>query len=224
MNVVSFIVERRDSIIAVTVSLLLHLILFVQLSANADSSQAQAPQLSTRVSLNLMPPPQQPPQPVEAEQPRPKPKPKAVPKPKPEPKTEPKTKKKPPEKVEEIKPEPEVVPEQAVATKVAEQIQRETGNDNAPIKKEYLKNLLTHIEGHKYYPSSARRRGMEANIEVSFELLSNGTFRDLKTSGGPLILRKAAEQAITKALPFEMPPPEVNSPLYVSYVMQFELK
>lgn len=218
MNVVSLIVERRDSIIAVTVSLLLHLILFVQLSANANSSQAQAPQLSTRVSLNLMPPPQQPPQPVKAEQPKPKPKPKL------EPKATPKVKEKPPEKVEEIKPEPELVPEQVVATKVAEQIQRENGNDNATIKKEYLKNLLTHIEGHKYYPSSARRRGMEGNIEVSFELLSNGTFRDLKTSGGPLILRKAAEQAITKALPFEMPPPEVNCPIYVSYVMQFELR
>lgn len=215
MNVVIFILERRDTIIAVTVSLLLHLIFFLQLSANANSSQAQAPQLSTRVSLNLMPPPQQPPQLVQPEQPKPKPKPR--------PKTEPKTKEKPPEKVEEIKPEPEVVQEQAVATKVSEQIQRETGKNNAPIKKEYLKNLLTHIEGHKYYPSSARRRGMEANIEVSFQLLSNGNLRDLNTSGGPLILRKAAEQAITKALPFKVPPSEVNCPIYVSYVMQFEL-
>lgn len=215
MNMVIFILERRDTIIAVTVSLLLHLIFFLQLSANANSSQAQAPQLSTRVSLNLMPPPQQPPQLVQPEQPKPKPKPR--------PKTEPKTKEKPPEKVEEIKPEPEVVQEQAVATKVSEQIQRETGKNNAPIKKEYLKNLLTHIEGHKYYPSSARRRGMEANIEVSFQLLSNGNLRDLNTSGGPLILRKAAEQAITKALPFKVPPSEVNCPIYVSYVMQFEL-
>lgn len=215
MNMVIFILERRDTIIAVTVSLLLHLIFFLQLSANANSSQAQAPQLSTRVSLNLMPPPQQPPQLVQPEQPKPKPKPR--------PKTEPKTKEKPPEKVEEIKHEPEVVQEQAVATKVSEQIQRETGKNNAPIKKEYLKNLLTHIEGHKYYPSSARRRGMEANIEVSFQLLSNGNLRDLNTSGGPLILRKAAEQAITKALPFKVPPSEVNCPIYVSYVMQFEL-
>ncbi len=217
MNMVIFILERRDTIIAVTISLLLHLIFFLQLSANANSSQAQAPQLSTRVSLNLMPPPQQPPQLVQPEQPKPKPK------PKPRPKTESKTKEKPPEKVEEIKPEPEVVQEQAVATKVSEQIQRETGKNNAPIKKEYLKNLLTHIEGHKYYPSSARRRGMEANIEVSFQLLSNGNLRDLNTSGGPLILRKAAEQAITKALPFKVPPSEVNCPIYVSYVMQFEL-
>lgn len=215
MNVVNFIVEHRDSIIAVTVSLLLHTILFVQLSDNANSTQA--PELSTRVSLNLMPPPQQPPQPVEAEQPKPKPKPKL------EPKTEPKAKEKP-EKVEEIKPEPEVVPEQAVATKVAEQIQRGPRKDNASIKKEYLKNLLTHIEGHKYYPSSARRRGMEGNIEVSFELLRDGTISELKTSGGPKILRKAAEQAITKALPFEIPPPELNCPLYMSYIMQFELQ
>ncbi|MDT8453344.1 MAG: TonB family protein [Gammaproteobacteria bacterium] len=208
--------ERRDSIIALTVSLLLHLILFVQLTANANNSQAQAPQLSTRVSLNLMPPPQQPPQPVKAEQPKPKPK--------LEPKTEPKAKEKPPKKVEAIKPEPKVVPEQAVATKVAEQIQRETGKDNAAIKKEYLKNLLTHVEGNKYYPSSARRRGMEANIEVSFILLRDGTISKLKISGGPKILRNAAEQAITKTLPFEMPPSEVNCPLSMSYVMQFELQ
>jgi protein TonB len=216
MNVVNYIVEHRDSIIAVTVSLLLHTILFVQFSDNANSSQA--PELSTRVSLNLMPTSQQPPQSVEAEQPKPKPKPKL------EPKTEPKEKEKPPEKVEEIKPEPEVVPEQAVATNVAEQIQRGPRNDNAVIKKEYLKNLLTHIEGHKYYPRSARRRGMEANIKVSFELLHYCTISELKTSGGPKILRKAAERAITKALPFEIPSPEINCPLSMSYVMQFELR
>lgn len=218
MSIINVFVEQRDNIIAITLSLLLHLALFVQFSDSANSSQAQAPQLSTRVSLNLMPPPQQPPQPVEAEQPKPKPK------PKPEPKIEPRAKEKPPEKVKEIKPEPEVVPEQAAATKVDEEIQRGPGKEAAPARKEYLNTLLTHIEGHKYYPHSARRRGIEGSIEISFELLSNGSINDLKASGGPLILRKAAEQAVTKALPFKVPPPEVNCPLYVSYVMQFELQ
>lgn len=218
MSIINVFVEQRDNIIAITLSLILHLTLFVQFSDNANSSQAQAPQLSTRVSLNLMPPPQQPPQPVEAEQPKPKPK------PKPEPKIEPRKKEKPPEKIEEIKPVPEVVPEQAAATKVDEQIQRGPGKEAAPIRKKYLNTLLTYIEGYKFYPRSARSRGIEGSIEISFELLSNGTINDLKASGGPLVLRKAAEQAVTKALPFETPPPEVNCPIYVSYVMQFELQ
>lgn len=196
---------------AIAVSVLLHLILFVQLTDTAMSSQAQAPNFSTRISLNLMQPVKQPPQLVKADMPPPEPVRK--------PKAESKLKKKP----EVIKTESPVIPELAVASKVAEQVQRGQAHDAAPIRKHYLSNLLTHIEGHKYYPQSARNRGIKGSIEVSFELLNNGEISDLKASGGPMILRKAAEQAIASALPFPTPPSEVNCPLQVSYAMLFEL-
>ncbi len=205
--------EQGISVTAIAVSVLLHLILFVQLTDNAISSQAQAPNFSTRVSLNLLPPPKQPPQLVKADVPPPEPvrKPEPVPTPKPVPK---------PEIIEEVS---AVIPEQAVASKVTQQIQHGQVNDSALIKNHYLNNLLIYIEGHKYYPKSARKRGINGSIEVSFELLKNGEINDLKASGGPMILRKAAEQAIVSALPFPVPPAEVNCPLQVSYAMQFQL-
>lgn len=196
---------------AIAVSVLLHLILFVQLTDTAMSSQAQAPNFSTRISLNLMQPVKQPPQLVKADMPPPKPV------------HKPKSKSKPKKKPEVIKTESPVIPELAAASNVAEQIQHGQINDAAPIRKHYLNNLLTYIEGHKYYPQSARNRGIKGSIEVSFELLNNGEISDLKASGGPLILRKAAEQAIASALPFPTPPSEVNCPLQVSYAMLFEL-
>ena len=207
--------EQGISVTAIAVSVLLHLILFVQLTDTSLSSQAQAPNFSTKVSLNLLPPPKQPPQLVKADVPPPEPvrKPEPVPKPKPVPKPE-------PEIIEEVS---AVIPEQAVASKVTQQIQHGQVNDSALIKNHYLNNLLTYIEGHKSYQKSARKRGINGIIEVSFELLNNGEINDLKSSGGPMILRKATEQAIVSALPFPLPPAEVNCPLQVSYVMQFQL-
>lgn len=224
MSIINVFIEQRDNIMAIMLSLLLHLVVFVQFSDNANSSQAQAPQLSTRVSLNLLPPAQQPQQPVEAERPKYEPVSRPKPKPIPKQKNELKPKERAPEKIEQLKPGPEVVPEQTAATKVEEKIHRGPDKDAALIRKTYLSKLLTYIEGHKYYPRTARRRGIEGNIEVTFELLCDGTISELKTSGGLKILRKSAEQSITKALPFETPPSEVDCPLQVSYIMQFELQ
>ena len=198
---------------AIVVSVSLHLILFVQLTDYAVSSQAQAPNFSTKISLNLMPAQKQPSQLVKADIPPPMPK----TKPKPKPVSKPQVK---PEIIKEVA---AIIPEQAVASKVDEQIQRGQADDAAPIRKHYLNNLLTYIEGHKYYPQSARKRGINGSIDVSFELLNNGEINGLKASGGPMVLRKAAEQAIANALPFPVPPAEVNCPLQVSYAMQFQL-
>jgi len=203
--------EQSINTSAIVISVLLHLIFFVQLTDYAASSQAQAPNFSTKISLNLLPPAKQPPQLVKADIPPPKPVKKSKPVSKPQAK---------PEIIKEVA---AVIPEQAAASKQAEQVQHGQQDVSAPIRKNYLNNLLTYIEGHKYYPQSARKRGINGSIEVSFELLNNGEINDLKASGGPMVLRKAAEQAIAKALPFPIPPAEVNCPLQVSYAMQFQL-
>ena len=206
--------DQGVNTIAIVVSVLLHSILFLQLTDYAASSQAQAPNFSTKISLNLMPAQKQPAQLIKAEiPPPPLPKPKPKPKPISTPQAQP----------EIIKQVAAIIPELAVASKVAEQVQRGQVDDAAPIRKHYLNNLLTYIEGHKYYPQSARKRGINGSIDVSFELLHNGEINDLKASGGPMILRRAAEQAIANALPFPLPPDEVNCPLQVSYAMQFQL-
>ncbi|MDH5711504.1 MAG: TonB family protein [Gammaproteobacteria bacterium] len=207
----SLTTEQGVNTVAIAVSVLLHSILFVQLTDPDINSQAQAPNFSTKISLNLMPPQDLLPQLVKAD----------IPTPKPELKQKPVVKPDVVSKAVEVA--AAVVPEQAVASKVAEEVQHGHLDDAAPIRKHYLNNLLTHIEGHKYYPQSARNRGINGSIEVSFELLSNGEISDLKAVGGPMVLRNAAKQAIESALPFPVPPEEVNCPLQVSYAMQFQL-
>ena len=203
--------EQGINTTAIALSLLLHSILFVQLTGPVINSQAQAPNFSTKISLNLIPQAEQPPQLVKADIALPKPEPELKPVSKPE---------AIPRAVEEIA---AFIPEQAVATKVDEQVQHGQQDNAAPIRKHYLNNLLTHIEGHKYYPQSARNRGVNGSIEVSFELLDNGEINALTAVGGPMVLRNAAKQAIENALPFPVPPEEVNCPLQVSYAMQFQL-
>lgn len=212
--------ENRNYVTAVTVSLFLHLFIFVQFMNNGLNSSAQAPEYAPRMNVNLLPPPVKKPQLIKPETPpvksKPKPKPKKIHKPKPTIKPVAKPEPRP-------EPAPAVVQERAVAPRVAPVVQRETENRTRIVKEHYLSNLLTYIEGHKYYPRAARHRGIEGSINVSFQLLNNGNISGLKTNGGPLILRKAAEQAIAKALPFPTPPTEVDCPLQVSYAMQFHL-
>ena len=48
--------------------------------------------------------------------------------------------------------------------------------------KVYMQQLLAHIENRKYYPRSARSRGIEGSVLVSFELLADGNIKLLKVS------------------------------------------
>ena len=184
-------------------SLLVHAALFVQFTSMQVSSQAQAPEKDTRISLNLLSP--QKPQQEAQEIPEP-------PKPKPERQHAAK-----PTKIQQVQ------PEQAVAPKQAKEVQRQDADPVAE-RERFLARLLTHIEGYKYYPRTARQRGIEGSIRVTFRLLPDGNIRDLTTDGGPLILRSAAKGAVNKAVPLPACPPEVDCPMVVSYAMQFQLR
>jgi protein TonB len=48
----------------------------------------------------------------------------------------------------------------------------------------YLLRLLAHIDNHKFYPRTARRRGMEGEIQVAFYLHTDGSISDLQITGG----------------------------------------
>ena len=88
----------------------------------------------------------------------------------------------------------------------------------------YLAALQVAIARHKAYPSMARRRGIEGQVEVSFMLLADGNARDIQVSGGPKPLRSAARQAVHKALRFPPPPAGTPTPLPVQYAMNFSLR
>lgn len=204
--------EKQIRLSTLVFSALLHGALFVQLTNQTASSQAQAPTVATRISLNLLPQPKQHQQVVKDVAP-PKPKQKQPEKRKPK-------KRKVIKQKKEVKP---VVREKAVAPKVARDVQRHLSDNYAQVKQRYLSNLLIHIEGYKYYPMTARRRGIEGSIEVSFRLLEDGNISHLTAGNGPSILRRAAKSAVDQALPLPVPPPEIKCPLQISYSMQFQL-
>lgn len=111
-----------------------------------------------------------------------------------------------------------------VATAAAEEmIQRPLPVLPADTQETYLQQLLAHIDSHKFYPRSARRRGLEGEIEVSFILLEDGSIRTLRVIGGSRELRKAAERAVLTARPMPIPPAATGQGEQVSFSMVFRL-
>ncbi|MCW9013656.1 MAG: energy transducer TonB [Gammaproteobacteria bacterium] len=106
--------------------------------------------------------------------------------------------------------------------------------NNAPVdpallvskKRQYLETIAAHLDKHKFYPRSARRRHIEGDVKVSFDLLENGDILNLKIFSGHSTLQKATSESINNALP--MPPrPEsllALNTMNIEYSMQFSLK
>ena len=198
--------DKQINLIALLISLLLHAALFVQFSnAAMSNNQAQAPVYDTRISLNLLAPVKKKQQKTVEIKPL-------------------KSKNLAKKKIKKNKKMLQPAHEQAVAPKIKKEVQRQQTGNAIPIRKRYFSTLLTHIEGHKYYPRSARHRGIEGSIQVSFRLLPNGSISGLMASGGTSILRRAAKISVTNALPLPLCPPEITCPMQVSYVMQFKLR
>ena len=198
--------DKQINLYTLLISLLIHAALFIQFSNNAmSSSQAQAPVYDTKISLNFLPAIKQQKISEEVKHVR-QVKPKKIAK----------------KQIKKKQVQAEV--KQVVAPKIATEIQRKQTGDLAPIRQRYFSNLLTHIEGYKYYPRSARQRGIEGSIDISFRLLANGSITGLTASGGTLILRRAAKSSVTDSLPLPLCPPEITCPMQVSYAMQFKLR
>ncbi len=165
----------------------------------------------------------EPPPPPKPEVPKPKPKPKAERKPEPRP------------VVKEPAPvpsEPPIAAVQPVSAPAAEQLQVASAEPqpmppvsvNTKERDRYLSQLMGHIERHKFYPPSARRRGMQGTVKVSFVLLENGEIRDLAVNGSHTILERAAAEAMRKAAPLPRPPASVSCPHRVQFGMEFTLQ
>ena len=72
---------------------------------------------------------------------------------------------------------------------------------------DYFSQLISHIERFKFYPNSARRRGIEGRVSICFDLNSDGSISDLIVESKYRILKQAAEEAIISALPMPIPLP-----------------
>lgn len=92
------------------------------------------------------------------------------------------------------------------------------------VRDHYLAQVLAHIESHKYYPPSARRRGVEGSVEVRFMLDAYGGITRLDVTGRSALLEEAARTAIQNAMPLPPAPSTDGFPLLVSYQMLFKLQ
>lgn len=197
---------RRNyiSLIAFSVSVGVHAVAFIQLGETSAKGHAQAPKISTRISLSLQ---KEPEKVVVAKPVKPKPV----------------KKKKSRKKVtKKIKQQPVV--QQAMAKEVAKEVTRDKSELKKQVRQSYLDYVLNYIEGHKYYPHAARLRGIEGSIQVSFELQKDGSIRELLAHGKSIKLRRAAKGSVNKALPLPACPKEVDCPIWVNYAMQFKIK
>ncbi len=66
--------------------------------------------------------------------------------------------------------------------------------------------IRDHLEAFKYYPASARRRGIEGSVEVRFALANGGRAADIELvrGSGHAILDRAALQTVHRAEPFPL--------------------
>jgi len=88
----------------------------------------------------------------------------------------------------------------------------------------YMQQLLAHIENRKYYPRSARIRGIEGSIFVSFELLADGGIKSLQVTGGRSVLENATRQAVQNSVPLPLPPLELSVPRKIEFSIQYLLQ
>jgi protein TonB len=92
------------------------------------------------------------------------------------------------------------------------------------VRARYARALAAHIERYKYYPETARRRGIVGGVRVAFIVSAQGVAAALECDRGPSALTAAACEAVRRAMPLPVPPPELASPMPVSFVMDFSLK
>ena len=94
------------------------------------------------------------------------------------------------------------------------------------VRQQYLQQIAALLEQHKFYPRSARRRHIEGEVEVSFELLANGDIRGLRIRDGHRSLQQAVRASVESALPFPPLPQSMHSidHLPIHYVMRFALE
>ncbi|MCW8910779.1 MAG: TonB family protein [Gammaproteobacteria bacterium] len=139
--------------------------------------------------------------------------------------------------IEEIKPAEKPVKDTVVEPeKVVEQVQQvmepqvqgeQLQHDNQlqiKQKQQYVQALMKHIDAHKFYPSAARRRGIQGEVQVSFCLTADKLAINIEANGSISVLQRAAIQAVQDASPFPEPPAEVfyNSPIVISMVYALE--
>jgi len=66
------------------------------------------------------------------------------------------------------------------------------------------------INSNKRYPRMAKRRHIQGSVHVIFDILSDGTITNIRTSGASSILQKSARKSVIESSPLSVPFSLVN--------------
>jgi len=96
--------------------------------------------------------------------------------------------------------------------------------DIAPELQAFKTALRTKIQQNLRYPSSARRRGMEGEVDVRFVLENSGMIRDINVRRGEGIFHDAARLAVASASGIKVPESlSANFPEEMAITLEFRL-
>jgi protein TonB len=90
--------------------------------------------------------------------------------------------------------------------------------------KAFMLKIRELINANKFYPKSARRRGIEGEVKLKFNILANGCVKSIKMLSGKNIFEKSAVQAVQKSFPIVMNEKLYNFPKEFSITLVYKLK
>jgi len=204
--------------IAVLLSLLLFGSLFMQRGAHMGSERANIKQLPLITRLTFSQKTETAPDVPPVIKPKVKPQAKPIKKIKPKPVA---TKKiQPVEKIEKIEPV-----KQAAAQPQTQGQQVSVSSESILQQKreQYIQKLLSHIESFKFYPLAARRRSIEGNVKITFNLQDSGSYQQLNLDGKRSVLVNATRIALEAAVPLPVPADDVKISRQIEFTMVYSL-
>ncbi|MDO9055262.1 MAG: TonB family protein [Sulfuricurvum sp.] len=96
--------------------------------------------------------------------------------------------------------------------------------DLTAAKRSFFASLRTTIQNHLRYPSAARRRGVEGEIDVRFTLANDGTINTISVQRGEAIFHNAVKTAVSSASGIDVPKNLVDSlPMEIELTLEFKL-
>jgi protein TonB len=91
-------------------------------------------------------------------------------------------------------------------------------------KARFFKELKAKIDSNKEYPNTARRRGMQGVVEVSFSISNNGELNNLDILNGKKIFYNSVVEAIKNSFPVDVDKEIFVFPLIITLKINYKLK
>jgi TonB family protein len=77
--------------------------------------------------------------------------------------------------------------------------------DLSAYKEQFKERARASILANKKYPRMAKRRRIQGTVHVVFDIQSDGTVTNIRTSGASNLLQKATKRSIKKSFPISVP-------------------